>query len=72
MKYAVLVVLDLDVAALDGEDARLKVEKLTEDRVRTGLETAGRGITIKMMRTKLLGLSEKLPAGEEEGDYLPE
>lgn len=65
MKYAVMVVLDLDVAALDGEDACLKVEKLTEDRVRTGLETAGRGITVRKLRTKLLGLSEELPGHPE-------
>lgn len=58
-KYAVMVVLDLDVTILSDSKGTLEVEKIeevTKDRVRTGLE--GSGITIKMLRTKPLGLAE--------------
>jgi len=55
MKYAVMVVLDLDVKVLDSTKAE-EVEKVTENIVRIRLEEEW-GIKIKMLRTKLLGLA---------------
>lgn len=69
MKYAVMVVLDLDIKILDSTKAE-EVEKITGNVVRMQLE-GEHGVRIKMMRTKLLGLVEKLPAREEK-DYLPD
>ncbi len=56
-KYAVLVVLDLDVRVLDSIKTS-EVEKVTETIVRMHLESEKRGIKIKMLRTKLLGEAE--------------
>jgi len=58
MEYAVMVVLDLDVKVLDSTKAS-EVEKIAENIVRIALEGAERGIKIKMLRTKLLGLTEE-------------
>jgi hypothetical protein len=63
MKHAVMAVLDLDVEILDYPKPA-EVERLTASKVRTGLENSGKGIKVKMLRTKFLGLSEKLPGGE--------
>ena len=56
-KYAVMVVLDLDIEVLDSMQASA-VEKITETRVRTALEVDRRRIGIKILRTKLLGKAE--------------
>lgn len=56
IKYAVMVVLDLDVSV----QAQIKaqdIEKHTETVVRAQLELAGVGI--KMIRAKMLGLAEE-------------
>lgn len=58
MKYAVKVVLDLDVTVQDSTKAS-EVEKITENIVRIGLEGGERGIKIKILRTKLLGIPER-------------
>ena len=60
-KYAVMVVLDLDIELLDDFKAS-EVEEITKERVKIEVETrgsGGRGVgEIKMIRTKLLGLVE--------------
>ncbi len=59
-KYAVMVVLDLDVdvqAQIKAQD----IEKYTEDLLRVELEKTTQGIKINQIRTKMLGLSENLP-----------
>ena len=56
MKYAILIVLDLDVTVLDSTKSS-EVEKITESRVRTALERAS--IEIRMLRTKLMGKTEE-------------
>ena len=64
MEYAVVVILDLDVKVLDSTKA-LEVEKITENIVRTKLEGGEKGVKVRTLRTKLLGLSEKLPGHPE-------
>ncbi|MBA7670180.1 hypothetical protein ES703_78324 [subsurface metagenome] len=59
MEYAVLVTLDLDVKVLDSTKAE-EVEKITENVVRMHLD-GSHGVKIKMLRTKLLGLSKDKP-----------
>ena len=59
-KFAVMVVLDLDMEMLESTKSA-EVERLTASKVRTGLENAGKGIKIRMLRTKLL---RKLEEGE--------
>ena len=59
MKYAVMVVLDLDVDVLDSTKPE-EVENITKNTVEIYLAGRGeRGVKIKMIRTKLLGLAEK-------------
>jgi len=58
IKYAVMVVLDLDVevqAQIKAQD----IERYTEDLVRVELEKTTQGIKIQMIRTKMLGLAEE-------------
>lgn len=58
-KYAVMVMLDLDVSIAYGEKkSTSEIENTTENRVRAALETKAKGIAIKILRTKLLGLAE--------------
>jgi hypothetical protein len=57
-KYAVMVVLDLDIDMLININARPEIERLTKSKVRTAIENAGKGMKVKMLRTKLLGLVE--------------
>ena len=57
-KYAVMVVLDLDIDVLDSTNAS-EVEEITKNTVEIYLEGRERGVKIKMLRTKLLGLVEK-------------
>lgn len=57
-KYAVMIVLDLDVEVLDSTEPR-EVETVAETRVRTALKVDSKKVKIKMLRTKLLGLAEK-------------
>jgi len=64
MEYAVVVTLDLDIKVLDSTKPE-EVEKITENTVRIALDNIERGTKIKMIRTKLLGLSEKLPGSDE-------
>lgn len=59
MEYAVMVVLDLDIKVLDSTKPE-EVEKITESTVRIRLDEMF-GIKIKMLRTKLLGLSKDKP-----------
>lgn len=61
MKYAVMVMLDLDVEMPDKLDhpKASEIESTTESRVRTSLEKAGNGIKIEVLRTKLLCKVEK-------------
>lgn len=61
-KYAVMVVLDLDVDVLDSTKAS-EVEDITKNTVQIYLEGRQRGVKIRMIRAKLLGLAEK-----KEGD----
>lgn len=64
MEYAVMVVLDLDVKVLDSTKPE-EVEKITENLVRIHLEgLVGSVGKIRMLRAKLLGLSEKLPGND--------
>ena len=58
-KYAIMVVLDLDVTIAYGEKkTRSEIENTTEDRVRTALETKAKGIKVEMIRTKFLSVVE--------------
>jgi len=58
MEYAVMVVLDLDIKVLDSTKPE-EVEEITKNTVEIYLEGRERGVKIKMLRTKLLGLVEK-------------
>lgn len=60
IKYAVMVVLDLDVSVQEQIKAQ-DIERYTEDLVRVELEKTTQGIKINKIRTKMLGLSENLP-----------
>lgn len=55
MKYAVMVVMDLDVEVPDSVTKPKTIEEITEIRVRTALGIARRKIRIEMLRIKLLG-----------------
>lgn len=59
-KYAVMVVLDLDVGLPVGaseHDLFEVVERVTKKRVRSALETDVDGIKVKMIRAKFLGMA---------------
>ena len=59
-KYAVMVVLDLDVD-VQAQIKAQNIEEYTEDLLRVELEKTTQGIKINKIRTKMLGLSENLP-----------
>ncbi len=56
-KFAVMVVLDLDISILDSTPAS-EVERITENIVLVALRQPEKITDIKMLRTKLLGLVE--------------
>ncbi len=56
-KYAVMVVLDLDVVLKDNKKVS-EVEKATENIVRIYFEGEESRVKIKILRTKFLGLAE--------------
>ena len=57
-KYAVMVVLDLDVVLEDNKKVS-EVEKATENLVRIYFEGNESRAKIKILRTKFLGLAEE-------------
>ena len=56
-KYAVMVVLDLDISIRDSTPSS-EVERITENIVVVALRQLEKITDIKMLRTKLLGLVE--------------
>lgn len=62
-KYAVMVMLDLDVElpAISGRsnlDIFASIEKITENTVKETLEKRTKSIKVKIIRTKFLGFAE--------------
>jgi len=57
-KYAVMVVLDLDISIRDSTPSS-EVERITENIVVVALRQPEKITDIRMLRTKLLGLAEK-------------
>ncbi len=60
-KYAVMVVLDLDVGVPVGaseHDLFDVIERVTKKRVQSALENEADGIKVKMIRAKFLGMAE--------------